>query len=725
MPIAKFLLIGELIIDRTVPVRLPRRARTVRRRSEPTVFEQSADEASKLGGVFYVERFLSMLPDTATTTVFPMPIKGRVRINDLLKASSALAIPVEVTREPYEATRFLELNDMSSAELERAESRGVLRVDRGDSSRYKDEEAELVLEGVKKALKSWLAAKGRPCIVLADYDLGLFTRHFIEGLRGLLPAGQEIPIVVYAGRRWRAYAALSNCHIVADTDEAVAEILDADGVVNPEEIEDNPFRYVMTRHSDLGSLFLADRESLQYGKWLLVPREHTLRGDIYTLKPRFRSPRIPVGYRACLAASLAEAVVREYEPKDWLPGAAESAHFNGRVLAGQSDRKWIAQLRKKSSLGGDKDLKREQISITAAEALNQRLSEAGFVLHLRDAETAVPGIFTMDGDLKKSIEGAIEVLKERKGQVSLFDRDRMVSKLLMLGPPGNGKTTIAVRIGCLVAGLRSKPKVNLVCDCTAKPRSQEKGGMAAHLISFVKDLNRPIAVLDEIDKIHGETGKVQRQIFKHFDNFNGVPDGRQRKKMALVILTCSRPVDSLNDPPDASHLPDLYSRFQLRITVSALTERPLDVAYILAARLFKKGVRRINLGVLLAAVERGFASVREVEALALELDRARGKAQDIERELMRYVEPNGKIAARVALDKFVTIVGDTAQEPGWWERFLDARPRRVNGAGSLRAPLGERRKRGRPWSTATARKNGKGRDGTRPATKVQRRGSAG
>lgn len=638
----RVLLIGEVILDITVPIAPPDRVRSALRRSEPIVYEQLREEKVVLGGMLYIGRFLRHF--AAVRAIVPVSTSGlhlrsaREKLDDLrqrgeVRGGSIEITEIELPRQLYSATRFVEIGEQEVLEDVFPPGKGLLRIDSGSSYPVSPDEAKHVLEKVKDALATWRWQGGDSFVLLADYDLGLFSHRFIRDLAKCLP--REVPVVVYAGASWRKFARCLNCWVVADTREAIAELVGFDGADDESVIKADPFSVISERYPNLRGFVLSDVKETRIAVWKKLS-VGGLVGEEYVLSTGYTSARTPAGHRALLASYLC---VDPPEPIDnWLPKAHEAARHCEAVLIDKFERSSHNE-----NLGlFPTEVATRSFEVPAARLFWAELWEAGLELRLADARTELEDIITRDPRLRADLRDIVERVKQGNLPQSLFASDCRcyVRKLLIVGEPGSGKTFVAFQLGALRSS--RKPKKVQCNEDQVSDAHQAVESICSTIVAKGND----VIILDEVDKFPGVSRDIQSRLLPRFDSAEGAP-----VRHKLVILTASKSVKDLLDDPQ--QLPDFYSRFPAVLEVPPVRERPLDSPYILGARLLKKNIYRVSLEGIVAVAGKLFNDTRAIGDLAdLICSNVNGSEVGWEVFEAAGLRPSGVVRE----DHFVTIV---------------------------------------------------------------------
>lgn len=589
------------MIDNTTPVGIPRRPRTLYRRAEPTIYEQEQSDINALGGVFYIGRFLKhFIP---VKIIFPLPEKQeflRPVIKELLKNLEAqdniisLSVPVE-DRRPYRAKRFVETFEIDRDDPQWAGGHAFMRVDYGDTKSMTAVETNNVIERVHNVMSQEKIDR----VLLADYDLGLFTSNFLEKLKGIFLVS-NIPIIIYSGRKWRKYATLPNCSIIADTCEAIAEVSEIEDFNDQDKMKGFS-EYILSGYPNVINFVLVDSKSTT-----VISRyseKQSSSRNIYSVDTEFKNPRTPVGHRALIASYLCYKGILKKYPCDWLPSAHGATAFNGAVLIDKLNQQVERIIDQNSN-----PLKINTVEISPAEILLYHLCLKRYTLRLKELSTGLPRIYTTNNEYKKEIQDILRQFREKTIPTSLFNSDtgHLIQKLLVYGPPGSGKSTIAESIAQILA---EGSEYNIF-NCNDTDLPDDPVEITKEIEKIIGGENK-VVILDEIDKIKGKGMEVQQLLLPHFDNMSKSARSVAPKRESVVILICSTELEALQKK-SASNLPDFYSRFSSRLTVPNLKSRPLDSAIAFSVALLDKGVNRISLQGLIAVVEKQCVDFRDV-----------------------------------------------------------------------------------------------------------------
>ncbi len=299
-------LIGEPILDITIPINLPKRSRSAYGRSDALIYEQTDFPLKVLGGCLYITRFIRHFANVQV--ILPTPVDGfhSQDLSELLKQyknESCLPYKQDINqitwndRKLYEIQRFHEIK-IKDGKFSIPPRRALLRVDSGDSSKIDDDTIEDIIQAFRRALRRAKDTKRR--IFLADYDIGLFGPKFLENIAGVLT--EEDDVYVYARRKWAKFAThLSSCTIIADSEETVEELGEFEGFCKESKFRDNDkdlFKCVFSRYPHLSKFIVVDRDRTRIGTF----EKNSI--TIYTLSFSNQQPFTPTGNRAIIAASL-------------------------------------------------------------------------------------------------------------------------------------------------------------------------------------------------------------------------------------------------------------------------------------------------------------------------------------------------------------------------------------------------------------------------------------
>lgn len=613
------LVVGELMLDTTVPVQVPTTARSLLRRSEPLVYEQRAGEKTTLGGLFYIGRFLRHFAQVEL--VFPLRKGGLCGhkypnlVRELEKENLKIHA-VDSTGDCYNATRYLESADsLLSARPDFLERRGILRIDSGTIGKLDADDSNHILGKLKSVLRNWPEPDRRACVVLADYDLGVFSRKLVEDIKELLPP--DVPVVIYTGRTWRQYADWAGATLVADTNEAIADLMLMEGMDDELAVEDSPFPHIATRFPELGGIVLVDRRQTRVGEWHCDRNEGLITGKVAALDLLKPYARTPIGHRALVAACLALARMKDSSLSAWPRVAHYAAEgSNDDILIGDIDQARVQRVR--SAFADPRPLSRlpkceiESVVCSPADLLRSQILQRGGYFPFDSARTEIPEIFTTHAAFRDDLNRFVVQIEHRDLPESTIDAEKLViQKLLVLGSSGVGKSFIAKKLAAKIAPQEG----NLLLSFVGKDAPTKAESMAALIRQSVAAPARRVLVLDEVDK-HQNGRKLHHQLLTLFDD-----DERNRLRNwrpVLVIAACSRDMKKLTSNDQHNHR-DFYTRFSARLAVPPLDQRPLDAVHACASILRTSGVRLVSLAGLCAIAEKKYANLRDVRKIATAL----------------------------------------------------------------------------------------------------------
>lgn len=604
----KVLLIGEPILDVTIPLFTPERTTSLYGRAESTVFEQLHSTIRTLGGVLYWARFLHYFLSDNLTVLMPMPNGGHRHdyAVDLLKTLSKKKVnihQVDVRRDLASILRCIEM-DPSHQPITKQFPRSILRVDAGHSHRFNEDEIGRIANKLYNLNREWLSKGTSPkYIVLADYNLGLFTRSFLREINKIVD--DDVSIIVYARRKWQKYADCftnNNCTIIADANETIAELTDSEANLHEDEdIVENPIRCIRAKFPWIKQVVLVEKKKTIFAEW------HK-KNKIFELPNNKNSLYTPAGYRAVIAACLCiDDLINK--PEDFLSKAHFAADYGGSILNGtfsDSDAKKI-----KSFSSPPKTLnqiKSSSIDFSPVDEFVCQFCCNGMRLELNKAITRVPGVFTADLKLKNDINDLVSRIENKSDvAISLFDisKQLFVQKILLQGGPGSGKTFLAEKIAAHVF-----QDVDAILNCNEiGANSQTVGDAAARIVDFIST-KKGVAILNEINNMGNRGAEIQQSLLDKFENHNNkmIPV----KDRTVVLLTASRLGEDMSRNDEMNN-PDFYTRFPYRLEIPPLVNRHADPAYILAIRLFDKGINSLSLRFIASVVVKNFSDQRKLD----------------------------------------------------------------------------------------------------------------
>ena len=613
---SRALIVGELILDTTVPIQVPTRARSLLRRSEPFVYDQREKGKTTLGGLFYIGRFLRHFSEV--DLVFPLRRGGLYgeRYSKLVREVRGRDFrihAVDSEGECYNAARYLESADsVATARPDFLERRGMLRIDSGTIGPLSERDSDRFLTRLRQVTRDWPPANRKACVVLADYDLGVFTRHVLSEVRGILPA--DVPLAIYGGRTWRQYATWKNATIVADTNEAIADLMLMEGIDDEPSVEQHPFQHVATRFPELRGLVLVDRKQTRVAEWEADTNRQKIHGETAILDLAKPYARTPIGHRALVAACLALARMKRLSLQDWPRVAHYAAEgSNDEILLGDIPQTRVNRVRDVFSHARfPAKVPRCEINplrCSPGEILWSQVVQGGGHFPFDISRTSVPDIVTTHVSFRNDVNRVLEdVLNYRLPRAAVEDQKTVIQKLLVLGDSGAGKSFVA---RCIAQAITPD---NVYVNCVDRNVPPAADGMAALIRKSVSD--NGALVLDEFDK-HSDGQKLHSLLLRFFDD----DESRRRLskwKHVVVVAACSRPINSLSRNDRSNHR-DIYTRFPARLIVPPLSDRPLDAVHVCASLLRASGIRVASLAGLSAVANSSYGDLRSIRALALKL----------------------------------------------------------------------------------------------------------
>jgi DNA replication protein DnaC len=600
---SKVLLVGEPILDTMNPVHLPEGNRLLGC-SEPQIYALSSEPIVAVGGVFYWTRFLKpFFGDTDIRVVFPSPndVHHFKEFDKLVTNLHKRSIPWD--REIYKIQRFVEMENPSDKPLpEFIDS--IFRADQGRSYHIEKADIDAIAKELEDTCYDWLMKGGvaQNFLVLADYDLGLFTRGFLKKINEIID--KSVNIIVYARRQWRKYAEYfvkDNCTIVADLEYTIAELSDIEKLHDDDDLRKNPFRCIKSRFPRLKQFVLVDRKETRFACWNQTNK-------IWTLPTNHRPLFTPIGYRAIVGACLCLKDCWQ-DISHYLKFAHEAARYSGHVLLDKFSNEEAKEIKKikLESLGSN------PIELHPSESFQCHLCQNKLILDISKAHTDLKDVLTANISLKSEITESLKSINNPEANssiLSLYEDDSkakyVFQKILFFGPRGSGKTYIAEQIAKTLF-----PDKYVVIHCNESKRLLEE--INGHLSN--KSLR--LIILDEIGNIPKKGKETQKALLTMFAD--PPSDILSHKKdpncdFKIIVLTCSLTREQMNKG-DENNLSDFYDRFQRRFKIPALSDRPDDAAYLLAQQLLNKGIQNVSLQGLMTVVEHQFDSVREVNHL--------------------------------------------------------------------------------------------------------------
>jgi len=601
----KILIVGELILDTTTPVCLPIHVRTVHRRIEPIVYEQLQSPITTLGGIYYLGRFLNKF--SKVFTIYPRPNEDyQARLDELFtelekEDCEELISPewVPVPRRIYEVKRFVEVEEVEKGSHEWAGGHALVRLDSGDIEPMDPRQVKSIAKKFEDVLKN----NELSCIVLSDYDLGLFSSFFIKRISQILTKlAPSVPIVVYAGRKWQKFSDLDNCYIVSETSEAIEELFTMEGIDN--NAQNQPFFHIAARFSNLKGFILVDGKKTRIATWV-KNRNGSI--DLKHIIEQVENGKIrtPVGHRALITSYLALNIATNKDPLKNVLLCHEAARYNGAVLIDKFSLKDASTLLNKTS----KNPKIIKQTIKIGEVFHEKILNNNHILRLEKARTVLPGYYTLDANLKDLLKKTLDNIVENKLEKCKInenekDEGQYFQKLMLVGPPGSGKSEIAYKIQDILK--QPRDVLNLSNSIPSEPDEAVK-----FIKKYILNNKSKVIFLDETNNIKGNGEAVQRQLLESFSKKAVKKEGDGRDYRLIITANSLSGEDELKKCP-SGNIADFYSRFPDFIPIPPLSERPFDQIYIFAAKLEELRFQNISLRGLVAVAEYRFRDVRAI-----------------------------------------------------------------------------------------------------------------
>jgi hypothetical protein len=658
----KILIMGELILDTTAPVCLPYKTRTVRRRIEPIVYQQLNPSITRLGGIFYLGRFLSHFCNDVIA-LFPRPLRDpEEKVEKLFTSMNTThpnisRHPIRIdNREVYEAKRFVEVGDINYPP-DWAKGHAFVRLDSGSIDPMTPDQ----LNGVVNELEDILVKNRNhlSCIVLTDYDLGLFTPQFIERISRCVSdqIDNTIPIVVYSGRRWRKYAAFENCWIVTEASEAEDEFAGMDIIDNPGYNEFDQFRHIAARYPSIRGFVLVDGKKSLIASWNFNRKLHSINLEAAIHIIENGTYRTPVGHRALIAAVLALQLAEEKKVIGILPKAHKIANYNGAVLidefSGFDTNKILGE---ENGIGVDINASQSLIiEISAPEIFHEQLLNDNLILRLSKAQTAVHDYYTCDEEFRENINNFVRQIKDTMFPKCTIN-SHVFQKVHLWGPSGSGKSAFAELLQKQLTG--SNDILNLASPSFPKnPGEEDKAAkmIMDYIEKWDNDAEWNVRILDEFDKLDKIGSAVQSRVFTDFSD-KETSISKPFGLIAILTSLCSTEKQFKNNT--SGNLSDFYSRFkQARFYVPDFAERPLDAAYLFASVLYKHEIHEVSLKGIISVVNYKFTNPRDLIQWANKLvSQNKNNGQIGDEAFKDLTKKRKKLPFLVADKRYVTII---------------------------------------------------------------------
>jgi bifunctional ADP-heptose synthase (sugar kinase/adenylyltransferase) len=252
-------------------------------------------------------------------------------------------------REVYNARRFIEVSDTDFKSPQWAQGHAFIRLDSGSIEPISEKSVE---EFINKTVVPQLNSETRfDCIILADYDLGLFTEHFIETFKKCIEDCKcsKIPIVVYSGRKMSKYRILENCWIVVDLSEARDDIEE-----NPDPQKEPSFQFgkIIKKYPDLKGLIVVGGKETAMASWECSNGWATYRPNYQPVD--MGTYRTPLGHRGLIASYLGLKLAEGGETTSILPMAHNISNYKGAILIGEFGLADAIKIRKREQVEREK-----------------------------------------------------------------------------------------------------------------------------------------------------------------------------------------------------------------------------------------------------------------------------------------------------------------------------------------------------------------------------------
>ena len=611
----RVLLIGEPILDITIPVCLPDSIRPSLGRAEPLSYKQIQASWKSLGGVLYWARFVNFFNEISV--VMPRSIGG-IRISNseeilkkLRQDEKISIVPVPVQRDQYEILRFVEIDYVVGEEVpsDFQLPRSLFRVDAGDSSKVDKSEEDSIIRQFKSGYNWLIKGNKKKYIVLADYEIGLFTYSLLNKINKYIK--ENIEVIVYARGCWQKYAEIfmkGNCTIVADTKTTLFELCDYENKIHTEDaIAENPFRCVKSRYPALKQLVLSDRKETKIGKWNDEEITVWKKAIDYSLLSAFSGHRAIVGATLCISDLI-------NNPLDFLYFSSYATNYCGRVLIGKLEDqqyKYMCEYLNKTRRTIRKNISKTTLKISRIMKFHCHLCKKGAKLELAEFRTKINNVYTYDFLLKKQIEDIVdkEIMELNISNLSCFDEDSgtYVTKLFFSGPPRSGKTYIAKELAKQYFNIRDDEISSITIDCNRLGSNFSAIEEAVEYIEQqVINSSKKIVILNEINNIGRWGSEIQRRLLTRLEDENTSLKRLKRKMKNHITLIFAGSITMKEikkiKPTDKMNNKDFYSRLDV-INLSTLAEREYDSVYMLAQKLVReRKVTHVSLRFLTAVL---------------------------------------------------------------------------------------------------------------------------